>query len=292
LVVEREKMFTLHRHAFRAYLKLRVGNIRLRDFRTKDGQHLFERIAEDNPNLSHTTLMHTKALLSGVFNFARQEDALRGANPMQGVKAEGRRYRPHRHAYTLNDIFVMLPKLNEPARTIVMVAAFSGLRASEIRGLRWEDYNGTELRVSRAVWRTHVGPTKTVESGENPVPVISILRCALDEHRMRYNADGYIFAGERRGKPLNLANLARRILAPALGENWKGWHGFRRGLGSNLYNLGVPPKVIQEILRHADVTTTQTHYIVVDRSETAKAMQKLERAVGKEWAKTQERDPS
>jgi integrase len=103
---------------------------------------------------------------------------------------------------------------------------------------------------------------------------------------MRYNRDGYIFAGERRGKPLNLAKLARRVLAPALGEMWKSWHGFRRGLGSNLYSLGVPPKVIQEILRHADVTTTQTHYIVVDRSETAKAMQKLERAVGKEWVKT------
>jgi hypothetical protein len=59
-----------------------------------------------------------------------------------------------------------------------------------------------------------------------------------------------------------------------------------QGLGTNLYSLGVPPKVIQETLRHADVTTTEPHYIVVDRSETAKAMKKLERAVGKEWAKS------
>jgi hypothetical protein len=63
---------------------------------------------------------------------------------------------------------------------------------------------------------------------------------------MRYTGCGFIFAGERKGKPLNLENLAQRIMSPALTDGWKGWHGFRRGLGSNLYNLGVPPKVIQE----------------------------------------------
>jgi integrase len=51
----------------------------------------------------------------------------------------------------------------------------------------------------------------------------------------------------------------------------------------------VSPKVIQEILRHADVSTTETHYIVVDRTETKVAMQKLEKAVGKEWAKAKRR---
>jgi integrase len=279
-----------YRDMFRKYVKPRAGNIRLRDFHTKDGRHLFDRISEEVPNLSHTTLMHVKALMSGIFTYARQEDAVRDANPMQGVKAEGRRYKPTRETYSLNEISVMLPKIPEPARTVVMVAAFSGLRASEIRGLRWEDYTGTELRVVRSVWRTHIGRTKTEESGENPVPVIPVLRRALDEHRVRYTGNGFIFAGERKGKPLNLENLAQRIMSPTLKDGWKGWHGFRRGLGSNLYSLGVPPKVIQEILRHADVATTETHYIVVDRSEANKAMKKLERAVGKEWAKTKKDD--
>ncbi len=34
---------------------------------------------------------------------------------------------------------------------------------------------------------------------------------------------------------------------------WHGWHAARRGLGSNLYRLGVPDMVIQRILRHANV---------------------------------------
>ena len=96
---------------------------------------------------------------------------------------------------------------------------------------------------------------------------------------------------ERRGgvHPLNLDMLSRRVISPIVGDAWKGWHGFRRSLGSNLYRLGVSPKIIQEILRHADVSTTQTHYIVVDRAETKTAMGKLERAVGKEWAKAKKR---
>ena len=276
-----------YRDLFRSLVRDRLGNIRLRDFHTKDGQHYFDKVAEDMPHLSHQSLLRVKALLSSVFNFAKQEDAIRGANPVQGVKVEGRRYKPIRQAYTLEDIQAMVTKLPEPARTVVMVAGFSGLRLSEIRGLRWEDYTRTDLRVARSVWRTHVGPTKTEESGENPVPVIPILRTALDEHRKRYTGDGFIFAGERRGTPLHLDNLARRVITPIIGDAWKGWHSFRRGLGTNLYRLGVPPKVIQEILRHADVSTTERNYIVVDRTETKRAMKKLERAVGKEWAKAE-----
>ena len=274
-----------YREMFKNHIETNVGTIRMRDFHTRDAQHLFDALAERTPGLSHQTLMHVKAFLSSVFTYARQEDVLRGANPMQGVKAEGRRYKPARSAYTLEDIHVMLGKLEEPARTIVALAAFSGLRKSELRGLRWEDYTGDEIRVLRSVWRTHVGPTKTEESGDNPVPVIPILRRALDQHRLSHPGDGYIFAGDRRGAPLNLDNLSRRVLSPALDGGWKGWHGFRRGLGTNLYRLGVPAKVIQEILRHADVSTTETHYIIVDRTETKVAMKKLEKAVGKEWAR-------
>lgn len=274
-----------YRDLFRSLVRDRIGHIKLRDFHTRDGQHYFDKLAEEMPHLSHQSLLRVKALISSAFTFAKQEDAIRGANPTQGIKVEGRRYKPTRHAYTLEDIHAMLPKLPEPARTIVMVAALSGLRLSEIRGLRWEDYTGTELNVSRSVWRTHVGPTKTEESGANPVPVIPILKTALDEHRNRSTGDGFIFAGERRGTPLHLDNLARRVIVPALGDHWHGWHAFRRGLGTNLYRLGVAAKVIQEILRHADVSTTEAHYIIVDRSETVKAVKRLEKAVGKKWAK-------
>ena len=60
---------------------------------------------------------------------------------------------------------------------------------------------------------------------------------------------------------------------------WHGWHAARRGLGSNLYALGVPEKTIQVILRHANVATTSAYYIKTAPSDAVAAMQKLNIAV-------------
>jgi integrase len=132
------------------------------------------------------------------------------------------------------------------------VAAFTGLREGEICGLRWSDYNGEELKVQRTVWRTHVGETKNVES-EASVPVISVLRDLLEEHRSRGRAQthDFIFSGGKKGFSLNLDNLSRRVVKPAIGDRWRGWHAFRRGLGTNLSELGVDDGIIQTLLRHA-----------------------------------------
>jgi integrase len=61
---------------------------------------------------------------------------------------------------------------------------------------------------------------------------------------------------------------------------WHGWHAARRGLASNLYRLGVPPKVIQAILRHSDVSTTMTYYVKSQDDDVRAAMAKLEVVVG------------
>jgi integrase len=60
---------------------------------------------------------------------------------------------------------------------------------------------------------------------------------------------------------------------------WRGWHAARRGLGSNLYSLGVPEKAIQEILRHANVSTANTYYIKTASQQVTDAMAKLEQAL-------------
>ena len=60
---------------------------------------------------------------------------------------------------------------------------------------------------------------------------------------------------------------------------WRGWHEARRGLGSNLYALGVSEKVIQQILRHANVSTTATYYIKTVPAQVTDAMEKLQGAL-------------
>lgn len=60
---------------------------------------------------------------------------------------------------------------------------------------------------------------------------------------------------------------------------WHGWHAFRRGLATNLHDLGVDDKTIQAILRHSNVAVTQACYIKTLRKQSIAAMQKLEMVV-------------
>lgn len=268
---------------FDLYLRKRIGEIRLRDFGTRDAQ-----VVLDSISLSHESLLRIKTGMSAIFSYAIRLGYIDGPNPVRESKAEGKRTSPERYAYTLNEILYMLGKLSEPARTVCAVAAFAGLRESEIRGLQWPDYTGDVLYVRRSIWRTHIGDTKTEES-ENAVPVIAPLRKLLDQHKRRNGSSTWIFAGEKKGFSLNLDNLCRREIRPVLKNRWHGWHAFRRGLATNLFEMGVPAKVAQTILRHADESTTKKHYIVLESRRAGRsAMRKLERAVGK-WARKRAR---
>ena len=70
------------------------------------------------------------------------------------------------------------------------------------------------------------------------------------------------------------------VVAAGAGESkptlWHGWHAFRRGLATNLHRLGVSDKVIQQILRHANVTTTMNIYVKTVSADAANAMKTLE----------------
>jgi integrase len=56
---------------------------------------------------------------------------------------------------------------------------------------------------------------------------------------------------------------------------WFGWHAFRRGLGTRLNEAGVDDKEIQNILRHAGVSTTMAYYILPNRKRAEAGLKKL-----------------
>jgi len=87
---------------------------------------------------------------------------------------------------------------------MVLIAACLGLRASEIIGLQWGDFNWEDLTllVRRSVVHGRVGDTKT-EASRFPLPVDPSLADALRAHwqrsRHREPCD-WVFAN-RKGKP-------------------------------------------------------------------------------------------
>jgi integrase len=173
----------------------------------------------------------------------------------------------------------MLAILPEPAATIVAVAAFTGASKGEIRGFLWEGYDGYTIEVKQSVWRNQVGEPKR-EKSKGAIPVIAQLKLFLDKHRVSSGnpSHGFIFRNPL-GNPLNLDALVGEMIRPAIKAAeipWYGWHAFRRGLATNLHRLGVSDKVIQQILRHANVTTTINIYVKMVTRDAEEAMKKLE----------------
>jgi integrase len=139
-----------------------------------------ESIAKEH-NLTSTTLAHIKAFLSGIFRYAQRQGVVNSENPMRDVVLPKGKPAGETYAYSLEEITLMLNAL-PPASTIIAVAAFTGVRKGELRGLLWENYDGEQILISQSIWRGHALEPKTRKS-KAPVPVIAQLARLLDSHR-------------------------------------------------------------------------------------------------------------
>ena len=212
-------------------------------------------------------------------------------------------------AYPLDEIRQLLGAItDEVTRLLIALAGYEGLSKSELAGLMWETYEVADgaIKVTSGVVNGKRGDTKTTARNAS-VPLIPAVREMLDLYRLRM-ADpetgalpttGVMFPSEA-GTPLDLKNVYARRIDPILnacaecGEIkkrhrladheyrrrddmvvWRGWHALRRGLGSNLHDLGVPDLTIQKILRHSNVTTTRKSYIHQREHQVTAAMGQL-----------------
>jgi len=289
-----------YRDIWEGHLEPLCAKVWLKNVRTFHAQNWMNEIAKKG--LSRNTLKHVKSVISAIFTLAKQLDYFQGENPARGAAINPAAAEPaETYAYDLDEIRIILGVLPEPAATAFAVAAYAGLRHGEIQGLQWEDYVNGQLRVSRSIWNGRISAPKTRKSRAS-VPVIHQLAERLELHRLRTGnpQTGPIFTNIA-GKPLALSSNLNRLMLPALNRcehcgkpevehpqadhqyerderipQWHGWHAARRGLGSNLYRLGVPDKVIQAILRHSNVSTTATYYIKTAAQDVQSAMAVLE----------------
>jgi integrase len=273
----------------------------LKDIRTFTVQKWLNQIGREH--LSRNSLKRIKSTLSGAFTLAKQLGYFDGVNPVQGTSVNPRANEAEEtYAYSLEEINSMITLFPEPASTAFAVAALAGLRRGEIEGLEWSDFHDNALWVCRSIWNGQELPTKTKKSNA-PVPVVRQLGERLEFHRLRCGNPkaGPVFASSL-GTRISTNNLLNRLMLPALNRcqhcgapndkkhlkqnhkyerdgrlpQWHGWHAARRGLGTNLYRLGVPDKVIQTILRHSNVNVTLGYYIKPQSCDVIAAMGKFE----------------
>lgn len=240
--------------------KPHLPQIELRKVRTPDINQIMRAVAQDGERRAQTVYYNLKNFLSSAFRYAVGHGLI-DSNPVRdAIIPEGED--SDTHAYTLAEIYNIMQQVKKPmAKAAIMTATFTGLRISELKGLRWEDYDGEVLSVRRGVVDGIVGDTKT-KTSKAPVPVVKTLKKVLANHLKNNSGDGYIFHGET-GEPIRFENLARRDIEPMLKKNveWHGLHACRRGLASVLHDKQVDTLVIKHILRQSVKGVAEEHYI-------------------------------
>ena len=134
--------------------------------------------------LSSNSLRHIKSQISGIFSYAKQQGYFDGENPARNTAIPSARLSEETYAYSLEEIGQILAVLPEPAATVFAVAAFTGARRGEIRGLTWENYQNGEIQITRSIWKGNVTEPKTRRS-RGSIPVMAPLAKRLELHRAR-----------------------------------------------------------------------------------------------------------
>ena len=256
----------------------RIGGLRLATCSTADVQRVLYRIEEEE-KLSHQSFLNINSVLSAIFTHARRSGTLQGPNPTDGVEIPEGQRTVKTHKYTLEEVEKITKAVDGVSRCAVIVAAWTGLSLAELRGLRWEDidYEAERLNVVRTVWHREIIETKT-EHRAAAVHMLPNVIAELKRHQKASPGTTWVFEGPR-VFPLDLATLGSKQIKPKLegiGVAWHGFHAFRRGLGTRLYNNGVPLATVGKVLRHgAGSEVTLKHYVEVEETTKAAALRSL-----------------
>ena len=163
---------------------------------------------------------------------------------------------------TREDVLAFLETVDSDYRPLFELLATTGLRISEALGLRWGDLvlvPTASVRVERAWVRGRLHQPKSAH-GARVLPLSDDLAQRLLAQR-KHGVGAYIFSNKN-GRPLDPANLRKRVLRPAadtLGLDL-GFHSFRHFAASALcQKRGV--KAAQEWLGHHSPSFTLATYV-------------------------------
>jgi len=207
-------------------------------------------------------------LMSVLFNHGIRHEIC-DRNPIQLVRQSAKR-KAIPVILTASEVQKLIVVLDTRERTLVLMAFGTGLRMSELFGLKWHDidFHRNQISVTRSIVFQVVGPCKT-EASQKPVPLDSRLAESLKvwRDRTKYShAEDWVFASPaaRGRRPYWGQSLMRTIIRPAAAKvgitQHIGWHTFRHTYSSLLRANKTDIKVTQELLRHASSRVTLDTY--------------------------------
>jgi integrase len=187
---------------------------------------------------------------------------------------------------TKAELKAMLDTVSDKHRAFICVLIFTGMRASEIRGLRWGDVVDGIARIrQRADFWGQIGPPKS-KAGSRDIPLAPMAVNALKSWRLQCpkgdldlvfpNRHGRVQKHDRLQHVLDALQIKCSIIKPYT------LHKFRHCAASLfIEHLGWQPKQVQAVMGHSSIRMTYDLYghLLQSPEANAEAMARLQAAV-------------
>jgi integrase len=237
-------------------------------------------VAQLGQRLAPKSVALAKNCLSKVLSTAMEWGYLE-ANPANGVRLPARISHRERTVLPSEQVRRLVAELQEPYKSMVLIAVLTGLRRGELFALRWSavDFERKLIHVRESVYAGHFGAPKT-RSSFRKIPMGEALEEIFLRLRGRNAVASELVFPSQKGTPLGPENVLKRTIHPAcerLGLPKVGWHDLRH-TSATLLHEHEPLRVTQAILGHSDLQTTlgYTHVLPGWQRE---AMKRLENEI-------------
>jgi integrase len=195
-------------------------------------------------------------------------------------------------ALTKDDVDRLLAATPNPAhRRLFLLAAYAGLRAGEVRALRWRDVD-LRARVLTVRLSRCKGYLSTPKSGhERLIPLAETLVRELSKTKKPL-PDALVCLtslGSPWGEYGLIQSFKRAGKRAELDASWR-FHDLRHFFVTSLFLTGAPAPAVQMLAGHADLSTTQ-RYAHTTTTELAAAVARLGGVVGATVGQQTRRSP-
>lgn len=281
----RPRTLATYRGYVRTWVAPSIGRFRLSKLRPEHIETMYDVMR--NAGRADATVRQVHAIVKKALTDAVQRGHL-VRSPADIAEAPPVPKAHHRYLDADQAKKVLASALDTREAARLTVALLLGLRQSEALGLHWTDVvrlpdGWGQLLVARGLQR-HKGQglveteLKT-ESSRRVVPLIPAVVQILERWREESGGRGYVFGGDRPTDPRKDYEAWREACVRA-GVIPVPLHGARASTATLLQELGVPDRVIADILGHSKVTTTQAHYLRSDEGQRRRALEQAGDALG------------
>lgn len=291
----RPSTIAMYRFMMRVSLPM-LGAKRLKDITAVDIMRYLQYLrdeyrAPDGRTLSEKSIKHHYDILRIIFNYAEKQEVIE-KNPIKKVDAPKTVKRPV-EALSQEQAKTFFRALNGcklEYRCMMLLMATTGIRRGECLGLQWQDFDfqNNTLSIVRNVTYTKESGTMVAEPKTpcsiRTIPLMKGVKVyllmlrqeAVRNHPYENIESAFLFEGKESAFTPRDPNTATRKISAfmkSIGLPGISPHDLRHTCASLLLENGADIKSVQEILGHADASTTLNFYVKSDLRQMKVATQ-------------------